>query len=169
MVTTLRNHKYTRKPCKEFAHFEPLFKQAQAELHSKKKVLVPFRSERQIEPERLFILQGMMVWVAARGKWEKKNFGNVNARLYCVFENGTESNMLLRSLAAALWKDENSRQVVDADQRELFSEEGAVDAADRWLTFRVHFKIQMALVTNSALSHFLTRTTSKHYSHISDQ
>lgn len=120
-----------RKPCKEFEQFEPLFKQNQADLSSNKKVLKPFTSERQINQGEFFILQGMMVYVANVGNWEKKNFGNVNARLYCVFENGTESNMLLRSLAAALWKDENSRQVVDADQSEMFNESEQITEDDK--------------------------------------
>jgi len=110
-----------RKPCEEFGQFEPLFKQIHADLASTKKEMIPFTSERQIAPGRFFILQGMVVYVANVGKKEMRNFGNVNARLYCVFENGTESNMLLRSLAAALWKDENSRQIVDAVQMEMFS------------------------------------------------
>ncbi len=109
-----------RKPCKEFNQFEPLFKSVHAELVLKKKVTRPFTSERHIIPGAFFLLQGMIVYVANKGKWVKKKHGNINARLYCVFENGTESNMLLRSLAAALWKDENSRHIVDADQLELF-------------------------------------------------
>jgi hypothetical protein len=120
----------TRKPCKAFEQFEPLFKQVHADLVSKKKVMRSFTSERQIVPGRFFILQGMMIYVANVGKWEKRNFGNVNARLYCIFENGTESNMLLRSLAAAFWKDENSRLIVDAAQRELDSESEQVTPDD---------------------------------------
>lgn len=115
-----------RKKCAEFEQFEPLFKAIHAGLSAKEKVARKFTSERQIAPGVFFILDGMLVLVANVGKWEKKNFGNVNARLYCVFENGTESNMYLRSLAAALWKDENSRQVIDAKQMELFEQEEQV-------------------------------------------
>ena len=97
---------------------------------SKKKGTIPFTSELQIAPGKFFILQGMMVYVANVGQREMKNFGNVNARLYCVFENGTESNMLLRSLAAAFWKDENSRQVVDGVQKKLFGESEQVTSDD---------------------------------------
>ncbi|MES9956983.1 MAG: GIY-YIG nuclease family protein [Sedimenticola sp.] len=124
------DHIAKRKPCEEFDQFEPLFKKAHADLKSGEKVTKPFTSERQIEPGEVFILQGMLVYVANRGDWEKKNFGNVNARLFCVFENGTESNMLLRSLAAALWKDENSRQVIDAKQRDLEIEKEQVSSED---------------------------------------
>ena len=53
-----------------------------------------------------------MVYVAEVGDKEKKR-GKVNARLKCIFENGTESNMLLRSLATELYKDESGRRVLD--------------------------------------------------------
>lgn len=116
-----------RKPCEEFEQFDPLFKQWHADLKSGVRTMVPFGSERQISPGSVLVLQGMLVYVANIGKWEKKNFGKDNARLYCVFENGTESNMLLRSLAAALWKDSASRQVVEATQAHLFSSSAASD------------------------------------------
>ncbi len=119
-----------RKPCEEFAQFEPLFKQIHAGLVSGEKVTKSFTSERQIAPGEFFILQGMLVYVANLGTWEKRNYGNFNARLYCVFENGTESNMFLRSLAAALWKDENSRQILDAAQLELFKKSEQIAQED---------------------------------------
>ncbi len=124
------DHIAKRKPCEEFEQFEPLFKRIHADLASRKKVSTRFNSEKQIASGEFFILQGMIVYVANVGNWEKKNFGNVNARLYCVFENGTESNMLLRSLAAALWQDKNSSQIVDAVQMELFSESEQVTPDD---------------------------------------
>ena len=119
-----------RKQCKEFAQFEPLFKAIHADLATRKKVTKPFNSEKQIAPGEFFILQGMIVFVANQGNWEKKNFGNYNARLYCVFENGTESNLFLRSLAAAFWKDPNSRQIVDGNQYELFKQKPLIVAED---------------------------------------
>lgn len=120
-----------RKPCEVFGKFEPLFKQIQADLASRKKVMKSFTSERQIALGEFFILQGMMVYVANVGKKEMRNFGNVNARLYCIFENGTESNMLLRSLAAALWKDENSCQIVNAVQMEMFNQSEQITEEDK--------------------------------------
>ena len=119
-----------RKQCKEFAQFEPLFKQVHADLLTKKATTRPFTSGRHIVPDAFFLVQGMLVYIANKGKEERKNFGNVNARLYCVFENGTESNMLLRSLAAALWKDEHSRQIIAADQMEMFEKTGKIEAND---------------------------------------
>jgi len=124
------DHIAKRKPCDEFEQFESLFKTYHAGLVSGEKITIKFESELQIAVGEMFILQGMLVYVANIGEKEKKNFGNVNARLYCVFENGTESNMLLRSLAAAFWKDEHSRQVVDAKQAELEIEPEQVSGED---------------------------------------
>ena len=120
-----------RKPCKEFDQFEHLFKAIHSDLASRKKVTKPFNSEKQIKPGDFFILQGMMVFVANKGNWEKKNFGNYNARLYCVFENGTESNLFLRSLAAAFWKDPTSRQIVEGNQYELFKQRPSIEVDDK--------------------------------------
>jgi T5orf172 domain len=119
-----------RQPCEDFEAFEPLFKQHHADLATGTKTTVPFTGERQISPGSMFVLHGMLVYVANRGKWQKKNFGNVNARLYCVFENGTESNLFLRSLAAALWKAGDSRQVIEADQLGLLEQRHLPTADD---------------------------------------
>jgi len=129
-ATSTPDHVAKRKSCDEFEQFEPLFKQCQSDLATRKRVQVPFKSERQIRPKTMFVLQGMLCYVAGKGSWKKKGYGNFDARLYCVFENGTESNMLLRSLASALWKDENGRQVINSDQRELFDEASKIEEDD---------------------------------------
>lgn len=123
-------HVAKRKACKEFDQFEPLFLEQHALMKSGMRVTVPFKSEQQIEKGAFFILDGVMVHVANIGKWQKRNFGNYNARLLCIFENGTESNMLLRSLAAALWKDSTCRQVIDANQRQMYDERFEVNDED---------------------------------------
>jgi len=101
-----------RKPCKDFDAFEALFKQCHADLVSGQCELRKFTGEQQISAGHFFILHGVMVYVAEVGEKEKKR-GKVNARLKCIFENGTESNMLLRSLATELYKDESGRRVLD--------------------------------------------------------
>jgi T5orf172 domain len=53
--------------------------------------------------------KGILLYVAEMGDREVKG-GKNNARLRCIFENGTESDMLLRSLAAELYK--NGRRVL---------------------------------------------------------
>ncbi|GAW87721.1 conserved hypothetical protein [Bathymodiolus platifrons methanotrophic gill symbiont] len=104
-----------RKPCKEFELYEHLFKQCHLDLVSGKSELRQFTGEQQISAGHFFVLHGVMVYVSEVGEKGKKR-GKVNARLKCIFENGTESNMLLRSLATELYKDESGRRVLSAPE-----------------------------------------------------
>lgn len=102
--TTMPDYVASRNPCKNFETFEAIFIQCQADLTAGKRKLWPFKNEQQIQKGYFFVLKGVLLYVADVGEVEKNN-GKKNARLRCVFENGTESDMLLRSLAAELYKD----------------------------------------------------------------
>ena len=123
------DHVAKRKTCKEFEQFEPLFQEQHGLMKSGMRVTVPFRSESQIRTGSFFILNGMLVYVANVGKWQKRRDRH-DARLYCVFENGTESNLLRQSLAKALWSDATCRQIIDANQLELFESEYSITKED---------------------------------------
>lgn len=94
-----------RKPCKDFKTFAHLFTQCHAELTGGLRVLTRFTNETQINKGDFFVLKGVLVYVADEGTAHQQSHGHINARLRCIFENGTESDMLLRSLASALYKD----------------------------------------------------------------
>lgn len=92
-----------RQPCHDFATFEPLFKRCHSELRAGIRQIIPFRREQQIRPDTYYVLRGLLVFVAAAGD-KVKEHGRVNARLRCIFENGTEADMLLRSLSSQLYR-----------------------------------------------------------------
>ncbi len=106
-----------RKPCKDFKEFEDLFKRCQSELATGKRKLWPFAKGRQIKKGYFFVLKGVLLYVAEVGEEVRLKGGEVNARLRCVFENGTESDLLLRSLAAGLYKD--GRRVTELEEKLL--------------------------------------------------
>ncbi len=112
--TTMPDYVARRKPCKDFAKYEQRFLDCQADLKEGKRKLYPFKDEQQIHQGYFFVLKGVLLYVAKVGKREKMN-GKTNARLRCIFENGTESDMLLRSLAAELYKD--GRRVSEYEDR----------------------------------------------------
>jgi hypothetical protein len=93
-----------RKPCRDFELFEEQFQICQQELKNEKRRLLPFANEQQIEAGMFYVLRGILLLVSEVGERVEKN-GKWNARLRCIFENGTESDMLLRSLASELYKD----------------------------------------------------------------
>lgn len=107
-----------RKPCKDFEQFEPLFAACHSELRQGIREMRSFTGEQQIKAGHFFVLHGVMAFVAEVGEKEVRK-KKTNARLRCIFENGTESNMLLRSLATELYKDPSGRRVLDAAEKAL--------------------------------------------------
>ena len=105
-----------RKPCNDFHVFEEQFQDCQKELKAEKRLLLPFANEQQIEVGKFYVLRGILLLVAEVGERVVKN-GKWNARLRLIFENGTESDMLLRSLASELYKD--GRRVTELDEKAL--------------------------------------------------
>lgn len=136
-----------RKHCEDFDQFEHLFKDCHAELKSGIREARAFTGEQQIKAGHFFILHGITAYVAEVGEKEVKN-GKVNARLRCIFENGTESNMLLRSLATELYKDETGRRVLDHQEKALEALE-LIQAED---VKSGHLYILQSLSQDSAIS-----------------
>jgi len=115
--TSMPDYIAKRTPCKDFDLFENIFITCQANLKDGKRKLYPFKNEQQIAKGYFFVLKGVLLFVAEVGKKEVDEKGKVNARLRCIFENGTESDMLLRSLAAELYKD--GRRVTEHEDKLL--------------------------------------------------
>ena len=105
-----------RQPCKNFKQFKPLFQQVAQEIQSGIRKTTRIRkqagfSKTTIQPGSFFILNGQAAFVAEVGDEIKAPNGETDARLRVIYSNGTESNILLRSLQRALYKDETSRLI----------------------------------------------------------
>jgi len=114
-VTTMPDEISQRKPAEDFEKYEPLLVECQAELRSGDREILPFKNEQQIEAGRFYVLKGVLLYVDEVGERSRET-GKTNARLRLIFENGTESDMLLRSLAAELYKD--GRRVTESKKRD---------------------------------------------------
>lgn len=115
-VTTMPEYVAKRKKMKDFSRFDELFKKCHRELTEGKRKIVPFKNEQDIQPNSFYILKGVLLFVETVGERNKIK-GKINARLRCIFENGTESDMLLRSLSAELYK--HGRRVTDSEENLL--------------------------------------------------
>ena len=60
--------------------------------------------------------------MAEVGESFKQDYGDWDARLRVVFDNGTESNLLMRSLHRAMSKDKSSRTISDPVAGPLFTD-----------------------------------------------
>jgi len=114
--TTMPDYVASRKPCEHFEEFKSIFIQCQSDLANNKRRLYPFKNEQDIAEGHFFVLKGVLLYVAHVGEKSNENC-KVNARLRCIFENGTESDMLLRSLSAELYK--NGRRVSEYENVSL--------------------------------------------------
>lgn len=112
-----------REKCDDFAAFKPLFEQVQKELDSKLRETRPFEMKAEIEKGRFFIVSGQKAYVAEKGETITNDQGRTDARLRVIFDNGTESNMLMRSLQRALNKDEAGRRITEPSAGPLFSDQ----------------------------------------------
>lgn len=105
-----------RTPCEDFWRFKSIFSDLHADLKSGKAETVRFAENWQIVPGEAFILNGVMCFVDDVGE-EHGRGEHTDARLRLIFENGTESNMLRRSLGRALYMDETGRRILqDRDE-----------------------------------------------------
>ncbi len=112
-----------RQPCKDFERYQPLLEQAQRELESGVRQTVRFGRDASAEQGNFFILGGQLAYVAEVGEPIKAPNGERDARLRVIFANGTESNLLLRSLQRALYKDEAGRRLSEPEAGPLFADQ----------------------------------------------
>jgi len=112
----------TREKCEDFDRFQSLFKQAESDIKSGVRQTRPFGRDASITKGNFFILGGQLVYVAEMGEIFRTPNGEQDARLRVIYSNGAESNLLLRSLQRALYKDEAGRRLTDPDMGPLFSE-----------------------------------------------
>ncbi len=104
------------------AGFKPLFTQAESDLQTGLRQTRRFEKDARIAPGDFFILGGQLVYVAGIGETIKTPDGSrSDARLRVIYSNGTESNLLLRSLQRALYKDDAGRRLTDSNPGPLFA------------------------------------------------
>jgi hypothetical protein len=114
-----------RQRCEDFDRFKPLFQQVQQDIASGIRQTRPFELKAEIRPGTWFIVGGQKAYVAEMGEVFSNAQGRTDARLRVIFDNGTESNLLMRSLQRALHKDEAGRRITDPVAGPLFAGESA--------------------------------------------
>lgn len=110
-----------RTPCEDFHKFQPLFERVERELKDGIRRAIPFKGEASVEQGNYFIVGGQFAYVAAKGDEFETSSRQPDARLRLIYGNGTESNLLMRSLKRALTQDGNGRRLSDPDAGPLFN------------------------------------------------
>ena len=105
-----------REECEDFEQYEPLLQACQDDLREGRRRLVP-SLENQLHEGMFCVLDGVLLYIAKIFHPQRGNSRKINRRTLLVFENGTKSNMLLRSLGKRL-KD-NGKMITSKSGEEL--------------------------------------------------
>lgn len=121
-----------REPCPDFERFRPLFEQVRLDLDRGFRITRPFVRDSgllkaDITEGQFFILGGQTAFVAEVGETFRAPNGEQDARLRVVYSNGTQSNLLRRSLQRALYKDEAGRRITEPNAGPLFEDRNSDD------------------------------------------
>lgn len=112
-----------RTACVDFHIYKPLFLKVQEELKLGIRKSREYKDDAQVKVGEFFILGGQKVYIAEMGEEFVPEHGRPDRRLRVIYDNGTESDLLMRSLQRALNKDETGRRITDPTAGPLFSDE----------------------------------------------
>lgn len=99
-----------RTKCKDFESYETLFQTVHDDLKAGRRKLVEFKEE-NLKEGKFFVLRGILLFLEKSDnkdstfEFESGTRIRTDGRTRCIFDNGTESTMLYRSLYKALLQD----------------------------------------------------------------
>lgn len=142
----------SRFECKDFYKFEATFERIYKAIQTGAFTKTNFSSVKDINIGSVFVLNGILCYVADIYQAENRKNERNQKRLRLVFANGTESNMLIRSLATAQYKYENSYQLLVTDPDWMDDELAKNFGDDRQLTGVIY--VAKLTETPSNLKHY---------------
>jgi hypothetical protein len=121
-----------RTVCHDFVEFKPLFERVKRELKDGVREALPIQKLdeirlTEIQKNQFFIVQGQTAYIAEVGEDFRTQYDRRDSRLRVIYDNGTESDLLIRSFQRALHRDETARIITNTDYGSLFAQEPAED------------------------------------------
>ena len=117
-----------RKPCKDFDKYENNFIEIQKDLSTGARKLQVYK-EQDLRDGGYYVLDGILVYLEKTDLGERTFHDKeqdkrtrMDGRTRCIFENGTESNMFLRSLGKQLYKNGKSVTESNAESLDKFNQ-----------------------------------------------
>ena len=126
-----------RTACEDFEKYKPLFERVKRELKSGIRHTLPVQAMDEIKMAEIqngeyFIVQGQIAYIAEVGEDFRTQYDRRDSRLRVIYDNGTESNLLMRSFQRALHRDAAGRPITNPDIGPLFAVERAEDDLAKW-------------------------------------
>lgn len=92
------DHYAQRTPCEDFLHFKPLFEKVQKELKEGKRSLIRTSKTSNLDEGHFYVVDGILVMLQSIEQKTRSRNGMIDGRTRCIYENGTESDILLQTL-----------------------------------------------------------------------
>lgn len=137
-----------RTRCDDFAEFKPLFERVKSELDSGVRKATPLEEKRldAIKQGQWFIIGGQAAYVADDSESFETEYDRRDSRLRVIYDNGTESNILARSLQRALHRDPASRIITEPSAGPLFADIPGADDVKTGTVYVLRSKSDNAFV-----------------------
>lgn len=121
-----------RKNCDDFYKHQPLFEKVHEELKRGIRSLVKLSKTESIEVGQYFIIDGQMVLLDKMGdkQWNKQN-KRYDGRTRCIYENGTESDILLQTLRKNVMENGYAITEPQEDTHKKFFKESDIKSTDK--------------------------------------
>ncbi len=121
-----------RRKCEDFEAFKPLFERVRGELDAGERLIVPVGDVDAVKAAAIqkgdfFIVEGQLAYVAEMGEEFTTKYDRKDRRLRVIYDNGTENDVLQRSLQRALHRDATARFISSLEIGPLFGDEPAAD------------------------------------------
>lgn len=113
-----------RTRCEDFEKFEPLFERVQQEIKAGERKIIKLetRSLDEIQKGTFFIVGGQTAYIAEENGEFTTQYDRRDMRLRVIYDNGTEAEVLQRSLQRALHRDKVARLITEPAPGPLFGD-----------------------------------------------
>ena len=122
-----------RKPCEDFYKYQPLFEKVHEDLRKGIRSLVKLSKTENIEAGQYFIIDGQMLYLDyldTETKW-KDNVRGKNGRTRCIYENETESDILLQTLRKNVMENGYAITEPQEETHKKFFQESDIKSTDK--------------------------------------
>lgn len=87
-----------RRLCEDFERYRPLFQQIHQDLRQGRRSLIRISKTINLQADHYYIVDGQMLLLESIGEKRRSSNFLPDARTRCIYENGTESDILLQTL-----------------------------------------------------------------------
>ena len=118
-----------KKPCEDFELYRGMFQQVQRELKEGKRSLVRSSKTSNMSAGHFYVMGGVLVYLAEIKETKRSRSGMIDGRTRCIYENGTESDLLLETVRRNVVND--GFGVTEPDDKEREDFEQSMSEGDR--------------------------------------